>query len=200
MMAARAGAKHVYACEVSELMVHQARKSFAANNLNEKISVFHKVSNHLKVGEDLPEKVDIIVAEIFDTGLLGEQALRTFAHARAHLLKPGGKILPLRASIQAVLIESDLLQKEVVTTECCGFQVENMNALTPSYFQARLNSFPHRVLSQQNTVSCFDFIQPGEEETSKEVKIRCSPERFVSRRCFLVYPRFWLWQYHEHRP
>ncbi len=157
MMAARAGARQVYACELAELMAHQARRIIARNGFDEQITVINKISNRLEVGRDLPTRADVIVAEVFDTGLLGEQALRTFAHAREHLLKPGGVVLPLSASVQAVLIESELLHKEVVASRCCGFDVGILNEFTPPYFQARLDAFPHRVLGPDLTVGGYHF-------------------------------------------
>ena len=157
MMAVRAGAKHVYACEVHELMHHHAEKIFKLNGYQNKISTIRQVSTQLKIGQQLPEKADIIVAEVFDTGLLGEQALSTFEHAREHLLKPNGKILPCKASVQAVLIESDLLHRESIVKQCSGFKVDSLNELSPSYIQARLDSFPHVILSEVKTIGGFDF-------------------------------------------
>lgn len=170
MMAARAGARHVYACEVSELMAEQARTIIRDNGFADRITITNRLSNHLTVGRDLPEKADIIVAEVFDTGLLGENALRTFDHAREHLLKPGGRILPLRASVQAVLLESDLLRKEAVATRCCGFDVRSLNALTPPYVQARLSAFPHRTLSDPQTVGTYGFQQTIDASDARRVE------------------------------
>jgi len=184
MMAARADAKHVYACEVSDLMYHQAKKIFKQNGFDEQITTINKVSNYLQVGHDLPEKADIIVAEIFDTGLLGEQALRTFAHARQHLLKPDGIILPGKASIQAVLIESELLHKEVVTNNCSGFRVDTMNELTPSYFQARLEAFPHQILSAERTVSQFDFLQKADAGKTENIQFETTRDGVCHGVCF----------------
>lgn len=164
MMAARAKAKHVFTCDVSELLLATASSIFDLNGYGEKITAFHSISNNLKVGQHLPRKVDIIVAEVFDSGLLGEKALSTFAHARKHLLAPGGRILPGKASVQAQLIESPLMRNEVKTYQCSGFDVTPMNELTPSYFQERLNTHEHRVLSSIKTVLDFNF------ETDEPVK------------------------------
>ncbi|MEM9386173.1 MAG: 50S ribosomal protein L11 methyltransferase [Pseudomonadota bacterium] len=174
MMAARAGARHVYACEVSELMADQARAIMRNNGFAERITVINRLSNHLKVGRELPEKADIVVAEVFDTGLLGENALRTFDHAREHLLKPDGRILPLSASVQAVLLESELLRKEAVTTRCCGFDVTSLNALAPPYVQARLSAFPHHVLSEPLTVGHYGFQRSIDANDSRLVEFEAT--------------------------
>ena len=69
MMAVRAGAQHVYACEVSELMHHHAQKIFKTNGYENNITAHHEISTSLKIGQHLPRKADIIVAEVFDSGL-----------------------------------------------------------------------------------------------------------------------------------
>ncbi len=184
MMAARAGAKHIYACEVSELMTEQARKIIEENGFATKISLINKLSNQLQVGVDLPEKADVIVAEVFDTGLLGEHAIRTFDHAREHLLKPGGVILPPRASIQAVLLESDVLHREVVTTECCGFKVDALNSLSPSYFQARIDAYPHRILSEEKTVSNYDFSRQEDVTSNRPIEFHATSAGVCHGVCF----------------
>ena len=43
---------------------------------------------------DLPTQVDVVVTELVDSGLLGEHILPVLRHARAHLLKPGGRVIP----------------------------------------------------------------------------------------------------------
>ena len=184
MMAARAGAKHVYACEVHELMHHQAEKIFKDNGFQDSITAIRQVSTQLKVGKHLPEKADIIVAEVFDTGLLGEKALSTFEHAREHLLKPGGKILPKKASVQAVLIESDLLHKESIVHECNGFKVEGLNELSPSYIQARLDAYPHKVLSEIQTVAEFDFHQSHLKHDIETIEIEPQTDGLAHAICF----------------
>lgn len=163
MMAARAGAEHVYACDMSELIHDKAQDIFKKNGFAKKITSFNTLSYDLNVGTHLPRKADIIVAEVFDSGLLGEEALTIFAHAREELLAPGGKIIPGKAAVQARLIESDLLHKEVVVQECAGFDVATLNELSPPYFQIRVNNHPHDFISKTDTVLNFDFEQaPGD--------------------------------------
>ncbi len=172
MMAVRAGAKKVYACEVSELMYSAAQKVFEKNGHQNQITCINKVSTDLVVGKDLPRKVDIVVAEIFDTGLLGENALHSFAHARRYLLKPGGKILPSHATVSAVLINCCSLWKEVKVDKCCGFEVSSLNSLSPSYFQARIDNYSHQKLSQIKEAATFDFLREDRINSSKVLEFQ----------------------------
>ncbi len=173
MMAARAGAAHVYACEMHELMHHKATQIIKRNGFADRITAYHRNSVQLKIGEHLPRKADIIIAEVFDSGLLGEDALSTFAHAREHLLAPGGRILPGKASVQAQLVESDLMHKETISQQCAGFDVSELNSLSPSYFQIRANTHEHRFLSEVETVLNFNFEQQEMENRNDVIRFTC---------------------------
>ncbi len=184
MMAARAGAKKVYACEVSDILYHKAQQIFKANGFGKSIYALNKVSTSLVAGDDLPGKVDIVVAEVFDTGLLGEKALQTFAHARRHLLKPGGKILPGSAVVEAVLIDSKALNRLVKVRDCCGFQVDQLNDLSPSYFQARLDDYPNTRLSQIQRVASFDFLRDEKINSRSLIDFKIEHDGLCHGVCF----------------
>ncbi len=74
LMAARAGASHVYACEQFEPMAKIAQHVVEVNKMETRITVHMKCSSNLQVGEglDLPCKADMLVSEILDSCLLGE--------------------------------------------------------------------------------------------------------------------------------
>src|SRR3989344_1982768 len=69
--AAEAGAKLVYSVEIDHLLAEPLRKSIEANNLTKVIKVIE--GDILKV--PLPKKVDVLIAEIIETGLLDELQL-----------------------------------------------------------------------------------------------------------------------------
>ena len=52
----------------------------------------------------LPAKVDIVVSEILDHGLIGEGLIPTMRHAFEHLLQPGAVVVPARAVVFAQLV------------------------------------------------------------------------------------------------
>jgi len=66
--AAEAGAKKVYAVEVEHLLVTALRKSISLNKLDKIVEVIE--GDALEVA--LPKDVDILIAELIDTGLLDE--------------------------------------------------------------------------------------------------------------------------------
>lgn len=62
-------------------------KIIAANGMSGKIKVIRKRSTELTVPEDLPQRANILVTEVFDTELIGEGAIGTYRHALQHLLE-----------------------------------------------------------------------------------------------------------------
>ncbi len=74
LMAARAGASHVHACEQFKPLAKVAQRVVQANDMEALVTVHMKCSSHLQVGEglDLPCKADMLVSEILDSCLLGE--------------------------------------------------------------------------------------------------------------------------------
>lgn len=107
MLAAKAGAAHVYACEMFKPMAEVARRVVAANGFERVITVVAKRSTEVTVGEDgeLPARADIIVSEVLDSALLGEGVLPMLRDAFARLLKPGAVAIPAKADLIATVVE-----------------------------------------------------------------------------------------------
>ncbi|WGW05939.1 50S ribosomal protein L11 methyltransferase [Tropicibacter oceani] len=109
MLAARAGAKHVYTCEQQPLIAKAAVRVIDANGLSDRITVIPKMSHDLVIGKDLPEPADVVISEIVDTVLLGEGALATLTDAMHRLAKPDARAIPEQGTLMAQLVESDKL-------------------------------------------------------------------------------------------
>jgi type II protein arginine methyltransferase len=100
MMAARAEAARVFACEANEALAATARAIVAANGLGDRIEIIARHSSALDAARDLDGGVDLIVAEIFSVDLIGEGALGALGHAAAALGRPGARIIPAAASVR----------------------------------------------------------------------------------------------------
>ncbi len=104
--AARAGAGRVTACEANSSIARAAEQIVAANGLAESICIVSKHSTDLVPGsDDYPSKADLLVSEIVDCGLLGEDVLPTVSHARQNLLKDDALVIPSHATVWAVLVD-----------------------------------------------------------------------------------------------
>lgn len=114
--AARAGARHVYCCEMSVHMAELARRCILMEGYEDRITVMEAHSSQLMVATDcdeesstewmLPERVSIVVSELLDSGLLGEHVVEVLNDAKNRLLRPGGIIIPYSAKVHGVCISS----------------------------------------------------------------------------------------------
>lgn len=163
MLAARAGAKHVYTCEQQPLIAQAAVQVIAQNGLSDRITVIPKSSGSLVVGVDIPEPADVVLSEIVDTVLLGEGALATLSHAMSELAKPNARAIPERGVLKAQLVESDKLLDLWQPQEAEGFDLSafhrfaSVAQLTPNDFKA----CTLRPLGPTADLFHFDFIEPN---------------------------------------
>jgi predicted RNA methylase len=95
MMAARAGVKHVYTCEVEPVIAQAARDVIALNRLADRITVFTGHSSMLSAAE-LGGPVEVVVSEIVSSDLLKEGVLPSLNDATRRLVTPGGVVIPRR--------------------------------------------------------------------------------------------------------
>nr|XP_033328864.1 protein arginine N-methyltransferase 7-like isoform X1 [Megalopta genalis]XP_033328865.1 protein arginine N-methyltransferase 7-like isoform X2 [Megalopta genalis] len=108
MMSAACGADTVTACEVFSPMAECAMKIIEKNGFKDKIRLIPKRSTKITVGRDgdMPKKANILIAEVFDTELIGEGALSTFKHAYENLLEEKSIVVPHSATIWVQVVES----------------------------------------------------------------------------------------------
>lgn len=123
MMAARAGARHVVACEMLPELAALAQLVVDANGYGGLVSVIAKPSTKLIVGVDMPERATILVSETFDSLLIGEGAIDWFAHARVHLLTPDAKLIPESGTIRGQLASMPRLKRMHPLDSINGFDL-----------------------------------------------------------------------------
>ena len=172
MMAARAGAAQIIACEAVGPLADTACQIVHKNGFADRITVLHKRSTDLVMGENMPEPADILIAEIVDAGLLNENILATIADARARLLKPDAIIIPQSATVFAVPIECAEIAGERVVQTASGFDISPFNDLISRlYLQIPLSRYDWRPLAQPAELFRFDFrsAEPGDAETAARV-------------------------------
>lgn len=103
MLAVRAGASHVYACELEPRLAQTAREIVAANGFANQITILPAHSSKLDRDLDLAGGVDVVISEIFSDNLLGEGVLPSLEDARKRLCRPNAVFLPARADIRVAL-------------------------------------------------------------------------------------------------
>jgi protein arginine N-methyltransferase 1 len=108
-LACRAGAQRVYAIEAGDALSFAERLAEACG-LRDRIDFIRKPSTQVV----LPERVDVIVADIHDTFGLQQNGLGALIDARDRFLKPGGSLIPSTIQLLAAPVEAaDLYRKTV---------------------------------------------------------------------------------------
>ncbi len=109
--AARAGARHVYAVEASDI-AEVAERVFAANGVQDTVTLLPGWSRQI----ELPEPADLLVAEVIGNEPLEEEILETTLDARRRLLKPGARLIPHALTLLArplLLPEDEARQRAI---------------------------------------------------------------------------------------
>ncbi len=57
-MAVKAGASHVFGCDTSRVMVRVSRDVVVTNQMQDKVTLLHKLSDDITIPTDLPERYD----------------------------------------------------------------------------------------------------------------------------------------------
>ncbi len=176
MMAARAGAKKVYTCEMEPLITQAARENILKNNLQDQISVIQKKSTELWIGEDLPERADVLVSEITDSGLLGEDVLPVMEDAMTRLVKKNAVLLPRQIAVQGVLVsEISTILPLRDTQDINGFDLSAFNRFKPLMYPingAKLKQIMPNALSESMELLRFDLTSRKHvTEQNKTVKM-----------------------------
>lgn len=110
MFAAKAGAKHVYAVDMSNI-IEKAKEIVSLNGFEDKITLFKGKLEDIKLPVD---SVDIIVSEWMGYFLLYESMLDTVLYARDKYLVKGGLILPDKCSMYIAGIEDGQYKDEKI--------------------------------------------------------------------------------------
>lgn len=168
MMAARAGAKQITACEMNNSLAEVAERIVAKNNYNKQINIVHKKSTAIDVGIDMPEKADVLVSEILDSGLLGEGVFPSLRHAKKELLKENAVIIPKSADIYGVLVQCDEMKKIRPIKDVSGFDLSIFNEFQSLNQYTVFHSDQHTYdeLSDVFPIHSYDFYEIPEERSS----------------------------------
>ena len=107
--AARAGARHVYAVEASDI-AEVAERVFARNGVEDRVTLIPGWSREI----ELPEPATLFVAEVIGNEPLEEEILETTLDARRRLLAPDARLVPQALTLFArpvLLPEAEIRQR-----------------------------------------------------------------------------------------
>lgn len=169
MMAARAGASEVLACEMNTELAKVAGEIVERNGYKDQVKVLNLKSSDLKQGLDYEGKYDIVVSEILDVAGIGEGVLPSLRHAYQSILKPGAVTVPSGMTMYAQLVSLPAFYKVNPIRKISGFDLSPFNVFSSpdQYLPVKLNALDHEFLSEPEAFYSFDFSNiPEEREAS----------------------------------
>jgi type III protein arginine methyltransferase len=166
MMAARAGAGKVVGCEMRPSICRAAREIIGLNAFADRITLVNKDCRNMQVPDDMAERADLAVFELFDCSLIGEGVLHFLAHAREHLLRQNARYLPMAARLRACLVEYRL-------DRIWDIDVNLLNPYrsSPSFINVDAGRLPYRALTAPFDLFSFDFLTATAAADSHELRI-----------------------------
>jgi type II protein arginine methyltransferase len=112
MMAARAGAEHVYACEILPEVAAIAIENIARNGLSDRITVINTDAKLLHETKGF-RRADLLIHEFVSGEFLNAGMHKIIAGYRKHLLKPEGLVLPRFLGARGRLVADEWLLERV---------------------------------------------------------------------------------------
>jgi len=189
MLAARAGARHVYTCEMVPLIAEAAQKNIIRNGFADRVTVIAKKSTDLVVGVDLPERADLLVSELVDNSLLGDAVLSLIEDAKVRLLRPDAHILPAQIALRGALVGGPQWTECCRMEEICGLDLSAFNRLAPPTVTPWIKGQTlDDAMSDEVELLRFDFL--AQEQYSKAQRVLT----LQARRDGVVHGMLhWLW-------
>jgi type II protein arginine methyltransferase len=180
MLAAKQGARHVYACEMVAPVADKAIEIIAANGYSDQVTLIPKISYDLQVGRDLPRRADVLVSETIDCGFVGEGFLGSLRHARAELLTPEAAIVPRRFTLEGALLNSTDVYNLNRTHEVEGLNLSGFNELsTQGYFPVRLDTWQYRMASDVTRLLALDLADYNFTPISELLELTATEDGLV---------------------
>jgi SAM-dependent methyltransferase len=172
LLALRAGARIVHAIDVNPA-VWLARDLAAANGFGGKLVAHEKSS----LDVELPEKADVIIADMRGASPLYEQNLTALEDARRRWLAPGGVLIPERDRLFVALIEAEAMfryfESGWINIERRGFSAEAARAATlhSVYSDGKAMTLAEQVLSEAKPWTEVRYGEPFERAISATVDL-----------------------------
>jgi len=184
--AARAGARHVYAIEATDI-ADVAERVFAANGVADRITLIRGWSKQI----ELPERADVLVAELIGNDPFEEELLETTIDARERLLQPGARLVPDGLT---VLARPLLLPEADVGLHAVGHAaIESWKQAYGIDFEPLLDAAPSaRTYSSTDGPITASWQPVGAPVVLAEVDLAAAGDASIDTRADLVVEGAWL--------
>jgi type III protein arginine methyltransferase len=160
MMAARAGAAQVVACERNSAVAAAAAEVIARNGLADRVRIVAKDSCELKIGIDLERPADVLIAELAANNMVGQGILPVMEHALRYLVQADARVIPCRGAVRVALAQDqqwDNQANDLVE----GFDLSAFNRVAPPTYQIAAPNGRLTLRSEPGDLFNFDFRSGG---------------------------------------
>ena len=170
MMALRAGARHVTACERWLYLAMSCKEELLTNGFNDdQVKVVYKRPTDLSLLKDVPIVCNLLICNMLEPGLLTAGMLPSVRHALDNLLTTDATVLPASATVYAQAIE-------LRTDQVSGFDMQAINKMRwhPAYVTTgpTFNKDAYVPLSSPFPVWHFDMLNPPEDYDQKTIDVQ----------------------------
>lgn len=132
MMAARAGAAHVYSCESDPIIARIAAENVARNGLADRVTIIPKPADKIELGTDIAARCGLLIHEFSSSTFVVGGTIEIISEARESLLVRSAPVLPCRFQARASLTGDPLLCRLArAESQIAGFEIDGLNPLAP---------------------------------------------------------------------
>ncbi len=165
ILAAKAGAKAVYAFELDPAIAAFAKSNFQKTGLNN-LTLINKSTLESSIEDLNGQKADVVIAENLSTWLVTEPQIKVMNHMREFLAKSDAIFLPGQVTNYIELCHSQYLFEEVIE-------------LRTTYFEFTGIKSPE-ILSELTLYSKLNFNEKNEEFYSKTIETKAIKDGIVN--------------------
>jgi len=177
LMAAAHGAGKVISCETSTVIADAAKEIIESNGYGEIVSVVNKMSTDLLVGQDLPQRADIIISEVLSAELVGEGVQNTLLDAKKRLLKNNGTMIPQSGKIIVSLIGNSPEVFDATSIDTVhGFDLSKFNLISQNKFNLNLKTKPLLLSNPENAFDINFYNERGVVIEDKIIKLKANQD------------------------
>lgn len=170
LLAARAGAKHVYACEHIPELADLARKIVASNGYQDRVTVIPKPIEELRIGVDLPAAADILLFDHISGDVLGYGAMAV-VEAASRLTRPGAPVVPCAVDLCGRIVECPSMAQKGRIDQIEGFDFSLANQYAPPFLTISNFARDLRYSSECFDIFHFNFGRPLDRHRQRIVEV-----------------------------
>ncbi len=160
LMAARAGARHVYAVEIEPMVAEAAREIIRLNGYEDKITVIEKDILSVKLNEDLPELCNMVIQDIIYADPLNHDIQEYLTYAKENLLTEQCVFFPSAVELRAALSDADKYIRQLDYSNISGFDFSKIITFEPVAASYSQENVPEKLLTDYFTMWKFDLTRP----------------------------------------